>query len=70
MSYLVDKPPSEDHLIAFGARPWESQTPKINYTLSRAAYRPYSTTKAKYSAWEPKTSSRSGSVKVEKDVRE
>ena len=43
ISYLVDKPPTEDKIMALGVRPWESKEPKINMTLSRAAYRPYST---------------------------
>lgn len=43
MSYMVDKPPSEDPLMAFGKRPWESPETKVNMTLSRGAYKPYST---------------------------
>ena len=43
MSYMVDKPPSEDALLQFGKRPWESPETKINNTLSRGAYKPYST---------------------------
>lgn len=43
MSYLVDKPPVEDKLLAVGVRPWETKQPVINNTGSRAAYRPYST---------------------------
>lgn len=43
MSYLVDKPPPEDPIMEIGKRPWEAPTPRINYTMSRAAYRPYST---------------------------
>jgi len=53
ISYLVDKPPSEDKIMAVGVRPWESKEPKINLTGTRGAYRPYSTTKPKYSAWDP-----------------
>lgn len=43
MSYMIDKPPSEDTLLQFGKRPWESPETKINNTLSRGAYKPYST---------------------------
>lgn len=43
ISYMVDKPPTEDSLMQFGKRPWESPEPKINNTLSRSAYKPYST---------------------------
>ncbi|KAJ9638579.1 hypothetical protein H2204_004350 [Knufia peltigerae] len=60
MSYLVDKPPVEDKLLAVGVRPWETKQPVINNTGSRAAYRPYSTTKPKYSAWDPVAKSRDG----------
>jgi len=71
MSYLVDKPPGEDKLLVTGLRPWEPKEPKINLTLSRAAYRPYSTTKPKYSAWEPVAKPRDGSSPfAERDIRE
>lgn len=40
---MVDKPPSEDKTIQCGARPWESPETKVNLTLTRGAYRPYST---------------------------
>ncbi|RVX68305.1 hypothetical protein B0A52_07308 [Exophiala mesophila] len=60
MSYNVDKPPTEDPIMAIGLRPWESKTPKINMTGTRAAYRPYSTTKPKYSAWAPVAKERTG----------
>lgn len=43
MSYNVDKPPTEDKIMALGTRPWESKVPIINNTGGRAAYRPYST---------------------------
>ena len=43
MSYLVDKPPTEDKIMELGLRPWESKYPRVNMTQSRAAYRPYST---------------------------
>lgn len=43
ISYLVDKPPNEDAIMAIGKRPWESPSPRINFTQSRGAYKPYST---------------------------
>ncbi|RMZ92279.1 hypothetical protein DV736_g504, partial [Chaetothyriales sp. CBS 134916] len=43
MSYLVDKPPSEDSNLQFGRRPWDSKEAKPNYTQSWGAYRPFST---------------------------
>jgi len=71
MSYLVDKPPVEDKIMAIGVRPWESKEPKINLTQSRGAYRPYSTTKPKYSAWEPVAKPRDGSSpSTARDIRE
>lgn len=60
MSYNVDKPPTEDKIMALGTRPWESKVPIINNTGGRAAYRPYSTTKPKYQAWEPVAKNRTG----------
>ena len=43
ISYMVDKAPTEDKLMQMGLRPWESPTPRTNYTQSRGAYRPYNT---------------------------
>lgn len=43
MSYLVDKPPTEDALIQTGVRAWELPEHRPNLTATRAAYRPYST---------------------------
>ena len=43
ISYMVDTPPTEDKLLQIGRRPWDDETARVNYTLSRAAYRPYST---------------------------
>lgn len=43
MSYMIDKPPSEDALLKFGKRPWEKEHTQVNMTQSRSAYRPYST---------------------------
>ncbi|KAJ9503423.1 hypothetical protein LTR99_002181 [Exophiala xenobiotica] len=71
MSYLVDKPPVEDKIMAVGLRPWEPKEPRINMTASRAAYRPYSTTKPKYSAWDPVAKPRDGSTPfAQRDIRE
>lgn len=53
MSYIVDKPPSEDPLVKAGVREWELPDHRPNLTASRAGYRPYSTTRRKYAAWEP-----------------
>ena len=43
MSYLVDKPPTQDKLLEVGKRLWETPNPMPNFTQSRGAYRPYST---------------------------
>lgn len=43
MSYLVDKPPTEDQLLQTGQRPWELPTHTPNLTATRGAYKPYST---------------------------
>ena len=43
MSYLVDRPPSEDPVIRAGIRAWELPEHRVNFTASRAAYKPYST---------------------------
>jgi NADH:ubiquinone oxidoreductase subunit len=43
MSYMVDKPPPDDKLLQVGVRSWELEKPRPNMTLSRGAYRPYST---------------------------
>ncbi|KKY25628.1 putative nadh-ubiquinone oxidoreductase subunit [Phaeomoniella chlamydospora] len=53
ISYMVDKPPTQDKIMQLGIRPWEVTEPRPNLTLSRAAYKPYSTVKPKYSAWQP-----------------
>ncbi|KAI1214556.1 NADH ubiquinone oxidoreductase subunit NDUFA12-domain-containing protein [Annulohypoxylon truncatum] len=55
ISYAVNKPPTEDSLLAYKRRPWEDTDAKTipNYTFTRGAYKPYSTTKAKVTAWEP-----------------
>jgi len=43
MSYLVDKPPTEDAVLKTGQRSWEIPEHRPNLTASRAAYKPYST---------------------------
>jgi len=59
MSYLVDKPPTEDRLMQAGTRAFESQLPKPNFTMTRGAFKTYSTTKSKTTAWEPVATPRS-----------
>ncbi|RMZ85953.1 hypothetical protein DV737_g136, partial [Chaetothyriales sp. CBS 132003] len=59
ISYMVDKPPSEDTNLQFGRRPWDSKEAKPNHTQSWGAYRPYSTTKPKYHSWVPVAKARS-----------
>ncbi|KAI9818497.1 MAG: hypothetical protein M1827_000556 [Pycnora praestabilis] len=58
MSYLSQEPPTADKLVAVGVRSWELPEHRPNLTASRAAYRPYSTVRMKYSAWEPKAKPR------------
>ncbi|KAG5949104.1 hypothetical protein E4U53_006024 [Claviceps sorghi] len=53
MSYSLDKPPTEDPLIAVGLRKFEKPYPIPNYTQTMGAFKTYSTTKPKISAWEP-----------------
>ncbi|KAI0426227.1 NADH:ubiquinone oxidoreductase 13.4kD subunit [Xylaria sp. FL1042] len=57
ISYLVDKPPTQDAVLQYKRRAWEDTDPKSipNYTLSRGAYKPYSTVKSKITMWEPTT---------------
>jgi NADH:ubiquinone oxidoreductase subunit len=43
ISYMVDKPPSVDRLIATGTRHFEPTLPKPNYTMTRGAFKTYST---------------------------
>ncbi|KAI1660586.1 NDUFA12-domain-containing protein [Daldinia decipiens] len=45
MAYTVDKPPSQDPLLAYKRRVWEDTDAKtiLNYTATRGAYKPYST---------------------------
>ncbi|KUI71469.1 NADH dehydrogenase [ubiquinone] 1 alpha subcomplex subunit N7BM [Cytospora mali] len=52
ISYAVDKPPTEDPLTKT-ARSWAKPYHIPNWTLTRGAYKPYSTTKPKIDTWEP-----------------
>ncbi|KAI1199277.1 NADH:ubiquinone oxidoreductase 13.4kD subunit [Nemania serpens] len=60
ISYLVDKPPTQDALLQYKRRAWEDADPRSipNYTLSRGAYKPYNTTKSKITSWEPMAAER------------
>lgn len=53
LSYMVDAPPTQDKILQTGLRAWELPEHRPNPTLSRGAYKPYSTVKPKYSAWTP-----------------
>ncbi|KAI1321377.1 NADH ubiquinone oxidoreductase subunit NDUFA12-domain-containing protein [Xylariaceae sp. FL0255] len=55
ISYAVDKPPTEDPLLQYKRKAWEDADPKTipNYTQTRGAFKTYSTTKSKITAWEP-----------------
>ncbi|KAI1918681.1 hypothetical protein LOZ53_003320 [Ophidiomyces ophidiicola] len=53
LAYMVNKPPMEDKILQTGLRAWETPEHRPNPTFSRAAYKPYSTTKPKVSAWDP-----------------
>ncbi|PHH62605.1 hypothetical protein CDD81_6839 [Ophiocordyceps australis] len=53
MSYMVDKPPTSDALLAPGTRAFEKPYPIPNYTMTRGAFKTYNTTKPKFKAWEP-----------------
>lgn len=43
MSYLVDKPPSEDKLLQRQVRIWEPEEHRPMLSATRSAYKPYST---------------------------
>ncbi|KAK2742311.1 hypothetical protein FQN57_005399 [Myotisia sp. PD_48] len=53
LAYMVEKPPTQDPILQTAVRPWEIKEHLPNPTMSRAAYRPYSTVKPKISAWDP-----------------
>ncbi|KAL2106976.1 hypothetical protein VUR80DRAFT_5886 [Thermomyces stellatus] len=58
ISYLVDKPPTEDALLRSKVRPWEKEGVIPNYTGTRGAFKTYSTTAPKIKAWEPTVAER------------
>lgn len=58
MSYMVDKPPTEDPILQTGVRKWELTEHRPSQTATRGAYKPYSTVKPKIKAWEPMIASR------------
>ncbi|KAJ9663927.1 hypothetical protein H2201_005409 [Coniosporium apollinis] len=53
MSYMVDKPPTEDPIMQRQLREWEPKEHRPCLTWSRSAYKPYSTTKNKFATWTP-----------------
>ncbi|KAF2184710.1 NDUFA12-domain-containing protein [Zopfia rhizophila CBS 207.26] len=53
MSYMVDKPPTEDPILQRRVRDWEPKEHRPTLTWSRSGYKPYSTTKSKYHPWTP-----------------
>ncbi|KFA50618.1 hypothetical protein S40293_08377 [Stachybotrys chartarum IBT 40293] len=53
MSYMVDKPPTEDPLIKTGTRVFEPSKPLLNFTMGSGAWKTYNTVKPKIAAWEP-----------------
>ncbi|PSN71572.1 NDUFA12-domain-containing protein [Corynespora cassiicola Philippines] len=53
MSYMVDKAPSQDPILQRQVRVWEPKEHRPTLTWSRSGYKPYSTTKSKYSPWTP-----------------
>jgi hypothetical protein len=53
MSYMVDKAPTVDPVNSPGVRAWEPKVHRPTLTLGRSAYKPYSTTKHKFNAWQP-----------------
>ncbi|KAF2219715.1 NADH ubiquinone oxidoreductase subunit NDUFA12-domain-containing protein [Elsinoe ampelina] len=58
MSYMVDKAPTEDPILQRQVRVWEPKEHRPVLTMSRSAYKPYSTVKQKYAAWQPVAASR------------
>jgi NADH:ubiquinone oxidoreductase subunit len=58
LAYMVDKSPAEDALLQTKTRTWERPGQLPNFTATRGAYKPYSTTKPKLYTWEPKAAER------------
>ncbi|KAJ6110077.1 NADH-ubiquinone oxidoreductase subunit B17.2 [Penicillium sp. IBT 16267x] len=53
ISYMVDAPPTQDKLLQTGLRHYEAREHRPNLTQTRGAFKTYSTTRPKYSAWTP-----------------
>ncbi|CZS93802.1 probable NADH-ubiquinone oxidoreductase subunit B17.2 [Rhynchosporium agropyri] len=53
MSYMVDKPPTEDPILQTKVRSWELPDHRPNFTMTRGAFKTYSTVKPKLNAWTP-----------------
>ncbi|KAK3713965.1 hypothetical protein LTR37_008215 [Vermiconidia calcicola] len=51
MSYMVDKPPSEDKLMQRMQRPWEPKKHLPTMTGSKSEFKTYSTYVQGYSSW-------------------
>ncbi|RKF53984.1 NADH dehydrogenase 1 alpha subcomplex subunit N7BM [Golovinomyces cichoracearum] len=51
ISYMVDKPPTQDKLLQSKTRPWELPDHRPNPTASRAAFKTYSTVVPKITPW-------------------
>ncbi|KAG9236635.1 NADH-ubiquinone oxidoreductase subunit B17.2 [Amylocarpus encephaloides] len=58
ISYMVDKPPTQDALLETQVRAWELPEHRPNLTMSRSAFKTYSTVKPKLNAWAPVMSPR------------
>ncbi|KAF2484581.1 NADH ubiquinone oxidoreductase subunit NDUFA12-domain-containing protein [Neohortaea acidophila] len=58
MSYMVDKPPSQDRIMQRQERIWEPTAHVPNMTASKSSFRTYNTTKNKYQAWLPEAAPR------------
>lgn len=58
ISYMVDKPPTQDPLLQTGVRSWELPEHRPNFTASRGAFKTYSTAKPKIKAWVPEAAPR------------
>jgi len=53
LAYMVDAPPTADKILQTGLCKWEIPEHRPNLTLSRGAFKTYSTTRPKHSAWNP-----------------
>ena len=53
MSYMVDKPPTEDPIMQRKVRDWEPKEHQPTLTWSRSGFKTYNTVKPKLSAWMP-----------------